>query len=1239
MSFAITAILEKLQARDKDFQYMGVSDLLAEVEKETFKFDPSMEGRVVVALLNLLKTSSNNIQELAVKCMGPLVKKVKEPVVIDILENLSEALLNEKSSEELRDICSMGLKAVINVVPADSAALSTYLHKKLTPRLLVFLQQSDVTEVKVYCLDIIVDLLNRMGRQVNHEAVQQAVLPLLTSNIAPVRKRCITCVGLLAGADPDPLFAQLLDSLLAGIASAAKADHIRTLIQCISAIGSAVGFRVSRYLSSIVPILVKYCDNPKFDQDDELRENCFQAFEILSLRCPKEMSQYVRLIMGLAVKFIKYDPNYTVDDEETEDVEVDEVEEEEETEDTDYSDDDDLSWKVRRSSAKCLAAIITTRIDLIQDLYQQAAPILIARFREREENVKLDIFRTFVDLLRQTAISNKRSSAAFASATTALLSGQLPKTVTGVSKQLHNKSIKVRLGAFCLLQDLVSVLSDCMGPYMPELMKGILYSLKDRNSTSNLKVEALVFLRLLFQHHQASIFYPHIENLTPLIVPLMTDTYYRIAVEALRVASTLCTAMRPTLVSVGSTPDFNYRPYVPGFYAAALTQLKAQDIDQEVKEWALNCMGTIISVLGDDLVAEIPICLHLLLDKLRNEITRLTTIKVISKIAESPLHVDLNPILTEVFGELAVFLRKSNRQLRQSSLMAMSTLFVHYSASRSALQISPQILAELCALITDNDLFLSHLALQLCSQIIHIQSNAGVIPILQERVLPQIFELLKSSLLQGVALQSLLSLFTQIVSLNTKTITFDGLIDNLLALVLKSTKEIPVSKQSFSSVSQCIASICVSGKPPQRDAVVVKMIKEFSKPKDESKLISLLTLGEIGRRCDLSHQQEAVMPLLLSAFEYSAEEIKQAASFALGNVAVGSMERLLPFVLAEIGKQPHRQYLLLHSIREIIIRQSSQEGLQILKPHLPALLKLLCAHCESDEEGTRNVVAECLGKLTLLIPGEVVPKLDQKLEGPPFARSTVVATFKYAVTDQPQPVDTFLMERMPRVLNLLDDPEPVVRRSVLLTLNYIAHHKPDLIRETLPEFLPKLYNETRIKPELIKEVDLGPFKHKVDSGLEIRKNAYECMYTFLDTTVHRLDIPKFVVHVAQAMSDHYDIKMLAHLMIIRLTSTAGAALLEGLDILVEPLRETIQSKPNETDVKQEIDRHEELVRSALRAIYAIARLPNSDSVPKFREFMRTVVMSPQFAQRYREVAREDSLGGNNTFADFPMSDS
>ena len=70
--------------------------------------------------------------------------------------------------------------------------------------------------------------------------------------------------------------------------------------------------------------------------------------------------------------------------------------------DDDMSDDDDQSWKVRRSAAKVLCAMVETRRErLLTDVYGSIAPALVRRFGEREENVRLDVYATFAAVLHQ----------------------------------------------------------------------------------------------------------------------------------------------------------------------------------------------------------------------------------------------------------------------------------------------------------------------------------------------------------------------------------------------------------------------------------------------------------------------------------------------------------------------------------------------------------------------------------------------------------------------------------------------------------------------------------------------------------------------------------------------------------------------------------------------------------------------------------------------------------------------
>jgi cullin-associated NEDD8-dissociated protein 1 len=544
-------------------------------------------------------------------------------------------------------------------------------------------------------------------------------------------------------------------------------------------------------------------------------------------------------------------------------------------------------------------------------------------------------------------------------------------------------------------------------------------------------------------------------------------------------------------------------------------------------------------------------------------------------------------------------------------------LVKNYGSDKKAAELFRSVLVELAPLISDADLHLTHLALYLCTLI--LQADPSSASTVAEQILPKTLELMRSSLLQGLALDSLLSLFSELVKVNAKGLGFDVLLERLFSLV--NHKDVP--KQVLSNTAKAVAALCLATDPKQRDSTIVHFIKDLRSNQEPAKHFALYCLGEIGRRTDLSSHSD-LHPSILSAFDSPNEEIRQAASFALGNVAVGALKTYLPRILEEINN-PKIKYLLLHSLREIIVRQSnSAEGIENLRHFQKDILPILFANCENEEEGTRNVVAECLGKLAIVSPKEIVSELSARVTSTsPFTRSTIITALKFAIVERSkQPVDQLLLPEMPKFLDLLRDKDLNVRRNTLLTLNYAAHNKPSLIRDILPTYLPLIYNESKVKPELIREVDLGPFKHKVDDGLEIRKAAFECMYTLLDSCLDRVDIPGFISNLVEGLKDHYDIKMLGHLMLIRLSTVAGAALLEGLDQLVEPLRATIGTKAKEGAVKQEVERNDELIRSSLRAIAAITRIPNVESNVKFEEFLRQTVKTGEFGEKFAAIKAE-----------------
>ncbi|XP_027495949.1 cullin-associated NEDD8-dissociated protein 1-like isoform X2 [Corapipo altera] len=843
VSYHISSLLEKMTSTDKDFRFMATNDLMIELQKDSIKLDEDSEKKVVKMLLKLLEDKNGEVQNLAVKCLGPLVGKVKEYQVETIVDTLCTNMLSDK--EQLRDISSIGLKTVISELPpaCTGSTMTANVCKKITAQLTGAIGKQEDVSVQLEALDILSDMLSRLGGTLYsfHSSILTCLLPQLMSPRLAVRKRAIIALGHLVLTCSGNIFSELTEHLLAELKRNESTSTTRTYIQCVAGISRQAGHRIGEHLERIVPLIVQYCDV----DDDEVREYCFQAFESFVRRCPKEIDPHIPSVMGLCLKYITFDPNYNYDNEEEEEemMETENGEDEEQESDDEYSDDDDISWKVRRAAAKCLEAVVSSRHDLLQDFYRTLSPALISRFKEREENVKADIFSAYISLLKQTLPTQSWLHTSDASGKgdvpLTMLRNQVPNIVKALHKQLKEKSIKSRQGCFSLLTELANVLPGCLADHIPALVPGIVFSLADKSGSSNMRIDTLSFLHVLLCNHQPEVFHPHIKSLLP----------------------------------------------------------------------------------------------------------------------------------------------------------------------------------------------------------------------------------------------------------------------------------------------------------------------------------------------------------------------------------------------PEIGSQPKRQYLLLHSLKEVI----SSSPADSLTPYVEDIWALLFKHCECTEEGTRNVVAECLGKLTLVNPAELLPRLRKQLSaGSPHARSTVVTAIKFTIADQPQPIDALLKGCIGDFLQTLQDPDLNVRRVALALFNSAAHNKPSLIRDLLSMVLPSLYSETKVRRELIREVEMGPFKHTVDDGLDVRKAAFECMYTLLESCLDQLDIYEYLNHVEDGLKDHYDIRMLTFIMLARLSVLCPSAVLQRLERLIEPLRATCSTKVKAGSVKQEFEKQDELKRSAMRAVAALLTIPEVEKSPVMAEFSSQIRSSPEMASLFESIQKDSA---------------
>lgn len=139
--------------------------------------------------------------------------------------------------------------------------------------------------------------------------------------------------------------------------------------------------------------------------DNEIVEASLIAFDSFVKKCPKEITKHIPTLLDTVTKLISYDPNYTYDH----DADMGGDDDEDEggwgsdfDDDEAQVDDDDTSWKVRRAAIKVVDSIVRTRPEMLREIYDKLVGHLVDRFKERDENVKCDVFGAFQSVMKST---------------------------------------------------------------------------------------------------------------------------------------------------------------------------------------------------------------------------------------------------------------------------------------------------------------------------------------------------------------------------------------------------------------------------------------------------------------------------------------------------------------------------------------------------------------------------------------------------------------------------------------------------------------------------------------------------------------------------------------------------------------------------------------------------------------------------------------------------------------------
>lgn len=1291
-SQTINSLLGKLSDADPDFRFMSLNDILTVLDNAKHDIllnDYNTAARTVDHIVKALDDQNGEVQNLAIKCLGPLVQKLPPQTIGPLIEKLST--MTPKNSVD-NTVPSLALRAVIAALPRpapgatfwDKTVEDAYnpISRVLIPRLLGKSTQNtkapaslrlppfgegllDPGSMNIEAVDVLIELVHCFGPMLASyevEALHEGVVGLLDSESLAysVKKRAVVAISSLAVYTNDAVLDKFVQLAVAKLGNRATSRSTQRLyITIFGSMARSIPHRFGRHMQDVAPHIISILGEEELEQHMELvndgadtgpefndiREASLVALDSFLASCPVEMRAFTDETISSSLRYLKYDPNYSNDigddDEmdEDEDDAMDGFDDDDEFDTGDgFDDDDDASWKVRRCAAKVIHTLIATRSngDLLDSgvLYNAAAS-LVKRFDEREETVRLEIIAALsllvrktgeghipefsldssqVDYLSQLPPSRKRrrqssggGAAAIGLATDSRLAGtgltspvlekvpasgpradlakMTPAVVKAGTKLLKGKLLSTKQAVINLFDDIVKVQSGGLSGYLDQIMDPTIEAMKPTTTSATsagllssggsasatpvtLRVAALRLMSDVAKTHSSQLLQPHLSKVVVCVVAVVKDRFYKISAEAIQTVEEIVKAITPPRARKSSG---KFKDDLHKLYEVIIDRLVANDADTEVRQKAIHALGTLLartsSGEGADLLpaAERTKALGYLLERLRNETTRLSAVRAVDNVAASASgDVQFEAQWTqEVVVELAAQLRKSNRALRGASVQALSHL-THSPSVRAHLgdQTVSALIADLQPVILNNDAHLLSPALHVMADLVEKNPKLAV----NSQTIAVICELLRTPTAASV-LEPLLTLVTRVGQ--------SGIGGPLMAGLLK---DVGIGGDPV-VVGKVIGNLLVSS----GDSAGVKLDSFIAEARNSSSdqaraSLALAVLGEAGLR--LGAKSPMTPDIFLQQFGTDFDKVSISAAVALGRAGAGNVEQYLPVILEGIGQSGSRQYLLLQSVKEILQQVSSSE--MDIAGYLPQIWTHLLNASESEDN--KAIVAECIGRLVIIAPQTFVPKLQSLLQdSSQQLRAISIQGLRYTLPESNDAFDAIIKEQLvPILITVLQDKELEIRRLAMTALNSAAHNKPDLILGQLSQLLPHVMKESMKNQSLIREVQMGPFKHTVDDGLEVRKSAYETLYALMETAFSRLDIIQLYDRIIDGLRDDTDIRGLCNLMLSKLVYLAPEETTRRLDAIAAAFRGTLSTKLKENAVKQEIEKQNEANRSVLR---------------------------------------------------------
>ncbi|KAL1890273.1 hypothetical protein Cpir12675_005466 [Ceratocystis pirilliformis] len=1258
---SVSHLLPRLNDNDPDFRFMALTDLmqvLSVAKEDILHHDVHTASKAIEAVVSCLNDSNGEVQNLAVKCIGPLTTRIP----LSLYGTLINAIIMLKLQHNVdNSLTSLAIRNSIMAFPRPSASITDNVGMSsimvITSRFLVsrlispeLRPESDyitnpyridllenVNEVPEK-LDVLIELVRGLGAWLTKVEIELLLATLISclsnpTSTSAVRKRAVVAISLITVYISDSALQNLVVQITQPLKDQKASPLIRRLyISIAGSMARSDPQRVGAFTSTLTPQIFQALGQEELDahmellangdngsvEFEDIRESALLALDNFLASCPQDMKPYTDQVVAAGLRFISFDPNYAADDDD-EDMEDSDQDEDEDNDfdDDDFGDDDDTSWKVRRGAVKVLHTLIETRGggDLLETgtLYSHIGPALIRRFGDRDESVRLEVISTLSMLIRKTeeiifptgqlesteiesgaaptaSRKRRRQSSNLETPISPVVSlepaGGIRIDLAHLSPGIVKESLKVLKGKLipanqAVIKVLNSLVKARRGDIDDSFVPAVVAALNCLNTSGNnmtastaaasgtasatpttLKVTALVLIRDICRF-KPSVLETQIEKIVSTLVSLIGEKFSKISSEAILTAKELVRSFIDTRSSLASS---NFE--LTGMFDAIYSRVDptSNKIDTEVRQYSIEALGVLISrtlvpqfsnLLSDHRRHS---ALQAIQARLSIETTKLTSIQTIEEIASFKAgSAQLEKSWVQaVMLELAKDINKSKRIVRSASIKALKHLAAA-AIGRMEPEIVRQVVTLLIPVVDSDDAYMVTSALWVWASFVQQEPKLMTTDEVSKAIVTML-----NTRSASIALEPLLVLVSHIGK--------SGCGETLMHQLLVSANNITDS----TVYGRVIGSLLVAG----GDSTGVSLDSFISELKpnpenDNRTALALTVLGEAGRQ--LGEKSPLDPNIFFVQFRPSFDRVSLAAAFALGRAGSGDVDKYLPLILEKLNAASDMQYLLILSLKEMLQNMSPD-----LMPHLKPIWSQLLTVANANLEN-RVVIAECLGRLVVLDSAFFMPKLQELLEHrTPMVRGLAIQAARYTLPESDEAFDTGLKSSLvSMLLVMLKESDMDNRRLGMMTLTSAVQNKPSIVLPRMGDLVPLIIDESKIKPELVREIMMGPFKHKVDDGLEVRKSAYETLYALLDTAFKSFSLSTFYDRVLAGLSDDHDIRSLCNLMIIKLASIVPKETTRRLDSIATTYQQVLSVKLKEGAVKQEIEKQGEAIKGVI----------------------------------------------------------